>query len=171
MMQSRIRNFFAPASQPSPKRRKLDELSTCGEKTEDPKSATSNEDDSIGSNCDNETPSVPSHVVLSGDDEDTQDSDDHNEAPSVPSRVLSSGDRNDEDTQDSDDRPQNCTRECCVNDGRPHQPRIDYNKSKRIQGKQTRVFQYNWYKDHSWLSYCESRSRAFCFYCKVAEAK
>ena len=146
MMQSRIKNFFAPASPSSPKRPKLDELPTCGEKTEDANFATRNEDDILGSNCDNET-------------------------PSVPSRVLSSGDRNDEDTQDSDDRPQNCTHECCVDDGRPHQPKIDYNESKRIQGRQTRVFQYNWYKDHSWLSYCESRSRVFCFYCRVAEAK
>lgn len=43
--------------------------------------------------------------------------------------------------------------------------------SKKKQGKQVRMFRYEWYKDYCWLPYCVPRSRVFCFYCHIASSK
>ena len=71
----------------------------------------------------------------------------------------------------SGDDCEDCTSDCCFENDKPYQLKLDYSSSKRKQGKQMRIFRYEWYKDHSWLSYCVPRSKVFCFYCRVASSK
>ena len=60
-----------------------------------------------------------------------------------------------------------CEAECCVTQhNEPYQPRRTFNESKKKQGKQSRTFQKSWFDHHRWLTYCTTRNRVFCFYCR-----
>jgi len=65
-----------------------------------------------------------------------------------------------------------CLSECCAPQrSKPYHPIIDFSSTKRIQGKQSRLFKVTWFKEHYWLSFCISRNRVFCFYCRIAITK
>ena len=63
-----------------------------------------------------------------------------------------------------------CDAECCQMH-KPYQPPNSVLISKRIQGQQNRYFQQSWFKDHSWISYCITLHKAFCFSCRFAASK
>ena len=50
-----------------------------------------------------------------------------------------------------------CTLECCNLDRPFHL--VDTSDTKRMQGKQVRVFCRRWFTEHSWLTYCVSRKK------------
>ena len=65
-----------------------------------------------------------------------------------------------------------CSSECCDADlSQPYHPKINYLNSKRKQGKQNRVFQSAWYDEYRWLTFCVTRNKAFCYYCRAAVSK
>ena len=65
-----------------------------------------------------------------------------------------------------------CSSECCDADlSQPYHPKINYLNSKRKQGKQNRVFQSVWYDEYKWLTFCVTRNKAFCYYCRTAVSK
>lgn len=65
-----------------------------------------------------------------------------------------------------------CSSECCADElSEPYHPRIDFALTKRKQGKQSRSFCSSWFKNYKWLSFCTSRQKAFCFYCRSAMSK
>lgn len=62
-----------------------------------------------------------------------------------------------------------CDLECCESHrNAPFQTLTskDINASKRKQGKQLRVFQKAWFKEHQWLTYCIKHAVVYCFYCR-----
>ena len=71
-----------------------------------------------------------------------------------------------EETDDSTNE-QDCHGTCC---------KVDMNSPFQPQSKETigsfakggRNFMCKWYKLHPWLTVCEERKKAFCFYCKNA---
>ena len=65
-----------------------------------------------------------------------------------------------------------CDAECCqMMTGKPYQPPDSVLSCKRIQGQQNRYFQQSWFADHSWVSYCITLHKAFCFSCHFAASK
>ena len=55
--------------------------------------------------------------------------------------------------------------------GSPFHP-VDTSDTKRTQGKQVHVFFcHKWFTEHSWLTFCVSRKKVFCFYCHAAVSK
>lgn len=65
-----------------------------------------------------------------------------------------------------------CSSECCK-DGlsEPYHPANSILRSKRRQGKQNRSFQRQWFGEYKWLTYCETRHKAFCFPCRSASSR
>ena len=59
---------------------------------------------------------------------------------------------------------------CGGNQSKPFQPRIGLAVIKKRQGKQNRLFNCAWYRDYSWLTFCISQQKVFCFYCRKAAA-
>ena len=58
---------------------------------------------------------------------------------------------------------------CIESQRAPYHPKgIDFSSTKRVQGKQTRMFLIQWLQDYHWLSFCVTRNRVFCFYCRLA---
>ena len=65
-----------------------------------------------------------------------------------------------------------CSSECCDIDlNQPYHPKINFLKSKRKQGKQSRVFQSAWFDEHKWLTFCCTRNKAYCYYCRAAVSR
>ena len=66
------------------------------------------------------------------------------------------------------------TAACCAGDlNKSHHPNINFNGSKKQQGKQKRSFQKVWLTEFPWLTYCDSHHNifVFCFYCREAKSK
>ena len=61
-----------------------------------------------------------------------------------------------------------CDLECCTNTSSPYQPfsAAIAQATKQEYGKQFRYFQKHWYAEFPWLSFCTTRNRVFCFYCR-----
>ena len=71
-----------------------------------------------------------------------------------------------------------CAAHCCdLQWDSPNQPTNSslLAATKRVQGsgksKQARSVQVGWFKEHPWLSLCETRQRLFCFYCQCADRR
>ena len=39
------------------------------------------------------------------------------------------------------------------------------------QGKQSRLLCSSWFGEHEWLTFCSTREKVFCFYCRQADTK
>ena len=61
-----------------------------------------------------------------------------------------------------------CT-EAAVSSG-PHQVK-DPIIIKKIQGKKSRYFCMDWFKDYPWLILCATRLKSFCYLCKYCSEK
>ena len=82
--------------------------------------------------------------------------------------VLEASDINEQTAELVND---DCTSpDCCGNLSQPFQPKTGFDATKRKQGKQNRLFNSAWYRDFSWLTFCVSQQKAFCFYCRKAAA-
>ena len=82
--------------------------------------------------------------------------------------VLEASDINEQTAELVND---DCTSpDCCGNLSQPFQPKTGFDATKRKQGKQNRLFNSAWYRDFSWLTFCLSQQKAFCFYCRKAAA-
>lgn len=65
-----------------------------------------------------------------------------------------------------------CSSECCDEDLRePYHPNISCIRTKRKQGKQSRSFQGVWFDEHKWLTFCVTRKKAYCYYCRTGAAR
>ena len=65
-----------------------------------------------------------------------------------------------------------CSSKCCdENLCEPYHPNNDILITKRRQGKQYRVLQMTWFDDHDWLSFCITRNKVFCFFCRKASSR
>lgn len=65
-----------------------------------------------------------------------------------------------------------CTLRCCdAHETMPYHPNVDLNQTKKQQGSQSRSFCSVWFKHHEWLTFCTTQNKAFCFYCRSANAK
>ena len=53
----------------------------------------------------------------------------------------------------------------------PYHLKCDILRTKRRQVKQYRVFQMTWLGEHDWLSFCVTRNRVFCFFCRKASSR
>ena len=82
--------------------------------------------------------------------------------------VLEASDINEQTAELAND---DCTSpDCCGNLSQPFQPKTGFDATKRKQGKQNRLLNSAWYRDFSWLTFCLSQQKAFCFYCRKAAA-
>ena len=74
-------------------------------------------------------------------------------------------------TAQNDELGSSCSSECCRDDlSEPYHP-TNILLSKKRQGKQSRTFQRGWFVEYKWLTYCETRHKAFCFTCRLAAAR
>ena len=68
-----------------------------------------------------------------------------------------------------------CIGECChvLEQTKPHQPsnKSIINATRQEVGKKARYFNPSWYKDFSWINFCTTRSKIFCFYCLQSYAR
>lgn len=70
-------------------------------------------------------------------------------------------------------RPTPCNGMCCAPElTEPYQPDMNYSTATRkVQGAQSRSFCKEWFADHTWLTFCVSENKAFCFYCRFAASR
>ena len=62
--------------------------------------------------------------------------------------------------------------ECCgEHQLQPCHPKISLSLTTKQQGRQCRSFNVSWYRDFQWLTFCPSRQKVFCFYCRKAAFK
>ena len=64
-----------------------------------------------------------------------------------------------------------CSAPCCTDAS--HQPYCpnNFNRSKRLQGKQMRSCQKAWLVEFPWLTYCATFGTVFCFHCREVKYK
>ena len=63
----------------------------------------------------------------------------------------------------------NCTSACCSDDiSHPVHLTLGSKVAKRKQGKQSRSLCSSWFSEHPWLTYCTTKRKVFCFYCRRA---
>ena len=69
--------------------------------------------------------------------------------------------------------PTPCNEMCCAPElTEPYQPTINYlTATRKVQGAQNRSFRKEWFADHTWLTFCVSENKAFCFYCRFAASR
>ena len=62
---------------------------------------------------------------------------------------------------------QECTFECCKNDlVNSYHPNIAFVSTVKKQGQQHRSFCSNWFKEYNWISFCITRNKVCCYYCR-----
>ena len=62
-----------------------------------------------------------------------------------------------------------CSSDCCADPGdEAYRPSSSSSITKKRQGKQSRSFQTAWFDQHKWLTYCVTRNKVFCRFCRAA---
>ena len=57
-----------------------------------------------------------------------------------------------------------CSSECCDEDlHSPYHLNINFYKTKKKQGKQSRLFQRTWFDEHKWLTFCVTCNKAYFY--------
>ena len=68
-----------------------------------------------------------------------------------------------------------CTAECCINETglTPFQPKDSstIERTRKQQGKKSRLFSPSWYSAYTWITLCTTRARVFCTYCRYCSGK
>ena len=140
--QSKLSSFFATAS-------------TC---------TTSSSDNLLGKRSVN---SAASLEATTDEDNATESSDDENDTDHSD---CDHGDRSGDITKDLERRiASKCTSACCSDDiSCPVHPTLGSKVAKRKQGKQSRSLCSSWFSEYPWLTYCTTKRKVFCFYCRKA---
>ena len=74
---------------------------------------------------------------------------------------------------DNQRRPPLCIGGCCGSElSEPYQPNMDYSKATmKVYSSQSRAFRREWFVDHTWLTFCTSQNKVFCFYCRYTASR
>ena len=113
-------------------------------------------------------------ISSSSEESEHSDTDSESDGGEVPSDVCKPNvvTVNDAECSQPLTSTDQCSSECCDEGlSSPYHPKINFLKTKRKQGKQTRVFQSKWFDEHTWLTFCVTRNKAYCFYCRAAESR
>ena len=114
-------------------------------------------------------PLPASETLLPESSDEEQDCNDRNKDALYVSRKTNT----DSESTTSISSVSDCTSsECCGEDQlHPYHPKISLSLTKKQQGRQHRSFNVSWYRDFQWLTFCPSRQKVFCFYCRKAAVK